>query len=353
MRISKYPEGALGIFSARNSGTQLFEGDFTTSGRVALLRLLSKLVPANSLILFPAYHCIALSETCLNAGYRISYYRISENFHPELDDIRSILDAERVEAIVLIHPFGVILDSSELANICKESSTYLIEDVAHFDTNSEEIMRKIPFHGDALIASPRKFYGVYDGGFLMCKKGVFTRKSQRKRFGYESRSIKYFLSKSLGNTSVSLEYSRIEKTPKNSDIREMGYIDPRFDPNGQWVISTLSKFILKNTSTTKVHSIRSRNYEGIVEGLRNLSTGRVVLETEPLNAYVVPYFIDDPNTYYAIRDAGIEAMRWEGISAMGCPVADLYQDHLIQLPCHQSMNGNDVDFVCETLKSLQ
>ena len=109
-------------------------------------------------IYIPAYTCNVIMEPIIKLKIKFEFYNIDENLEPIFNKDLSVN-----EALLYTNYFG-IKDKSvkKLARIYKKK---LIVD------NSQSFFSK-PYNILGTFYSPRKFFGVPDGGYLYCKKKI-------------------------------------------------------------------------------------------------------------------------------------------------------------------------------------
>jgi hypothetical protein len=69
--------------------------------------------------------------------------------------------------------------------------------------------------------------------------------------------------------------------------------------------------------------------------------------------YAFPLLTDAGGlAFHALRSAGIPIWRWEDMARSPCPVAADYRLRLLQLPCHQSLNEEEVDWMIAVTRAV-
>jgi len=112
-------------------------------------------------VLLPAYLCKEVLRPFAGKS-RLLFYDVSDDLSVEPDTIRGWLDRERVRLLVVINYFGFLQPwRHEIARICAEHQTVLLEDCAHSlltDGSGDT--------GHLSVVSYRKLLPVFDGGGL-------------------------------------------------------------------------------------------------------------------------------------------------------------------------------------------
>src|SRR5260370_507941 len=116
LRSQVAPAGLLLTYNARGAFYQLLQCLSTEHRRAVLL---------------PAFHCTALVEPVIRAGYQPIFYCIRQDFSIDLDDLRSKLSSS-VGLVVIVHFFG--FPASELEGVLalsRPNGSFVVEDCAH------------------------------------------------------------------------------------------------------------------------------------------------------------------------------------------------------------------------------
>lgn len=138
----------------------------TYNARAALFQLLLSLPKdAGDTVLLPAFHCVALVEPVVRAGYQVAYYRVLPDFAIDLEDMASKL-SPRVALTVAVHYFGFPLDLAPVVKLTKAHGSYLLEDCAHsyLSRINGQFVGQV---GDFAIFSHYKFAPSLVGGGLV------------------------------------------------------------------------------------------------------------------------------------------------------------------------------------------
>ena len=110
-------------------------------------------------ILAPFYTCHSIHKTLKDANIEISYYHIDRDFTPLLTDA----DVENSQALLINNYFGI--SGEVIDNLVQKYGSKIIVDnsQSYYSRHSEEIDH---------FNSPRKFFGVTDGGVLTTTRDI-------------------------------------------------------------------------------------------------------------------------------------------------------------------------------------
>lgn len=144
---------------------------FTWNGRAALFQLLSALPKRRGVtVLVPAYHCIALTQPILAAGFTIECYRVRPDLTIDIEDLVSRLRAD-VVAVLVIHYFGFPADLDGVQCAVRAHGAVLIEDCSHsFLTRDRGAC--LGQRGDYSVFSYYKCTASLVGGALVANGGA-------------------------------------------------------------------------------------------------------------------------------------------------------------------------------------
>lgn len=209
-----YHSGALELNSCRNS--------------IALIVRQKKY----SKVYIPSYICDAVPEAILASESSIEFYRIDGNF--EIEDTDNI-NLKKNEALLYVNYFG--LKDVYTKKLKNQFATLIIDNAQSFYSTGMKSVET--------VYSPRKFFGVPDGGYVVSDYNFST----------------------LCIDKVDESYKRFAHLLKRADIDpDKGYDD--FVDNEQLVsklpIKTMSRLtskILSNIEFEKYKSIRKLNYK--------------------------------------------------------------------------------------------
>lgn len=148
-----------------------------SSGRAAIsfvlesLKREKKLLKATALI--PSYTCHTVIEPFLQAGYEVKSIPIDDRLCTNSEQL--LYTAEKLQAdIVLFHRyfgFNTIFNCDAAIRELKKAGVVTIED------RTQSLYSEFsPSPSDYIVASIRKWHGVPDGGFAVCREGNFENK---------------------------------------------------------------------------------------------------------------------------------------------------------------------------------
>ena len=350
----------------------------TMNGRSALeIGLGSLQLDSEDEVLLPAYHCPVMVYPILKAGCKPTFYKINTDCSVNLDDLDHKI-TKRTKAVIVIHYFGFQSAVSEIRSLCNKHNLYLIEDCAHcfYGFRNEATVGSF---GDFSIVSLWKFFPTCDGGFL---------KFENKKLSENVRTIipnAFFQVKSAINTlengsgvggrknlrTVFLEFiGQIWKTIKTKEEKNKlpDYVEgQRINPYSLSLVSNsysnektpvFSKFIYKMADKERLVRRRRNNFHILLNELKEISGVKPLFDKLP--PMVVPYTFpivskNADKLAKNLKSRGVGVLRfgeflWEKMDRATCPVSLYYSKQCIQIPIHQSLTFNDMEYIVKIFR---
>jgi len=326
------------------------QADLFASGRYALAEALSRSgVGAGTAALLPALHCRVMVESALFLGAEPCFYPVTWDLQPNMNAIREIAASRPVRALVLPHYFGFPNTAVAVAKWCKTLGIKLIEDCAHalYGLSDDQMLGTI---GDYSFASFWKFLPTPDGAALRDNTAVKLTQLKRRSPYDELRGIRNLFVRRIRNL-------RGGRTPASS-ITSNGGATGQFDQT--LAVRTClrsSRWILEHAEHALVIARRRERYREWLRGVRDLTSVRPLFRDLPdgVVPYAFPLIADDAEFFFdAIRRAGLPVWRWEEIAAdavSACSTTRHYRSALLQLPCHQELNRDQMNWMISVTRA--
>ena len=364
-RVSLLPcmKSRTGIIDAKNSNFELVGRNrvsrLYTRGRYALYEAyrLCGVGPEGGL-LAPAYHCRTMLDPAISLDARVSLYPLSPSLAPDLNKIEDYLSTlqQRPRAMLLTHYFGFPQDAATVKAFCDRHGMALIEDCSHALFNLSEAPQ-LGQHGRYTIASPYKLLPCEEGGLLIAadEQDFVARHPQRPGLGREIRTFATALTRigqdrkrritqadvDLLPDAVNHLQSRklargIEHSSRKPQVSDL-YIKAEAAIAG----SIASKLLIKISSLPQAVAMRRENYLAWHRNVQDLPHCKPLFTALPDGCvpYMFPLVIDFPQDhFYALKTMGMPIWRWDDMAWSSCSTAQKYRQHLLHLPCHQSLS---------------
>lgn len=351
---------------------------YVTAGRIAIglaLRLAG--VAPGDKVLLPAYHCASMVDPLSCVSGSPVFYRLNEDLRVDLEDIARKIDAS-THVLIAINYFGFPQDLEKLRKFCDDHHLVLIEDCAHSFFGEFE-GRPLGSYGDYAIASLTKFFPVKEGGCLISTDPEARKLLPRSRgpmaglqqgFLAIEDAVYHDRLTTLRPLVQAIHQARRlrprpKSSPKSQDVDGPAFMRPGisegFDPGWLDVKSSgISMWISRNVSTGRI-ARRRREFFGRMLAHFTAHRGCRPLITElpeGVVPYMFPLWVDDLSTVFpALEDRAVPMQRfgqflWPGVDENLCRTSVEFSKHLIQLPCHQDLREDELDWVLETVSSV-
>jgi hypothetical protein len=293
------------------------------SARSALIFLLMKEKPKR--LFLPDFICDELILACIQFGIKTSFYRLNEEFLPnQLDNV------DKKDLILYINYFG----------ICNENVKSLL---SKFDPqqiiidNSQAFFERPLKRVFATIYSPRKFFGLPDGGILYSK--IFYKTPDKKDNSSIFR-VNHLLSRLDKNLTGGLNFFHQSEQSLSLNI------EPK-------EMSDLTLKIYNSIDFEIAKKIRSLNFYYLH---KNLSESNFLLieNVKSLSPLCYPYMIDKVKATKLrkklIKNSIFIPTYWKTeINYPKSQIAQTLAECILPIPIDQRLNNSDMNFILSIL----
>ncbi|MFK2823437.1 hypothetical protein ACH5BK_10715 [Arcobacter sp. YIC-80] len=288
------------------------------SGRNAFKYILK--AQKTSKVYIPNYICDSVVEPLEELNIKYEFYNIDENF----EIIQNII-LKQDEKLFYVNYFA--LKSSYIKNLVKKYSSNLIID------NTQAFFEK-PIDNIDTIYSPRKFFGVSDGGYLSTNK--FLDKTLEKEKSY-THSIQLLGRIDKNASSFYNDYQKAEQRLINQPIKHM---------------SRLTQKILASVDYEKVQKKRKENFEYLHKELGNINQLKIENNIDFV-PFVYLLMIEDKSLREKLIKNKIyiakywnEVLERKNISS----VEKNFVNQIIPLPIDQRYNLEDMNRIIKVIR---
>ena len=313
MKLSNYSIGGYFELECMNNNFYYSNAILLNSGRNAL-RYIIKVFEIKKLFV-PAYTCVEVIESIKLEGCTLEYYNLNEQLLPAIS-------FQSNEYILYTNYFGICGN-----NVKKLNEIYpnlIVDNSQAFYFTSKSL---------AAFYSPRKFFGLPDGGILFCQKELD--KTLDEDHSHE-RCSHLLIRWDEGAENGYPYFKSNDESLKKQPIKSM---------------SKLTKALMSNINYQKIKYKRIDNYKILDRYLRN-SNELIFDLSENDVPMVYPYFIKNNK----IRDKLIQnriyvAKYWPDIEKLH-PLNSYekhLQNYLLPLPIDQRYNEQDMKIILEVI----
>lgn len=351
------------------------ESVYVPAGRSALglaLRLAG--VTEGEDVLLPAYHCMSMVTPLSLVSGNPVFYRVREDLSVDLEDVALKLEG-RPRALIVPNYFGFPQDLKTLRSFCDDHGLVFIEDCAHSFFGEFE-GRPLGSYGHYAIGSLTKFFPVREGGCLVTTDPKVQKLTMRRpRFAAELRhvyagledAIYYHRLTFLKPLVGAIERARLlwsnRKSHVGNDVpvlNDSNGLDA-FDPQSVDIRATrFSHLVSRYASAGRIAKQRRRNFKRMLAHFSDRRGSRPLITELPdgVVPYMFPLWVDDlPALFPELEDRAVPVQRfgqflWTGVDENICQVSADFSKYLIQLPCHQDLREDELDWIMETVSSV-
>lgn len=340
-------DSALSIELFGLKGTDSF---FLSTGRSAENLVLDTISERNPYVrkvaLIPPFTCDTVIVPFLRHNYKVISYPIDNTLNVNLNRFRETLIASEAQ-VVLVHRyfgFDTLKSFEKIIHEFSPKGVVFIEDRTQCIYSGFE---SLP--ADFIIGSIRKWAGLPDGGFAVCKTGVFSNKStdynrELEHLKLEASYAKYeYLHKNIGEKQHFLNLYRRAEQQLNS---EASYFQ----------ISPASVAIQRSLDLPVLKKKRRDNYKRLCEGLKGNNALRIL--TPNLSEIEVPlYFVlclkeRDELQDHLRRNDIYAPIVWPKAEVCPevCNEAQSIYDSVLCLPVDQRYDVDDMDRIIKCIE---
>ncbi len=330
-----------------------------------------KIAQSNNIVLMPAYHHGVEVEAVRAAGANIVFYRVDSDMRIDLDDIACKAAQPGVRVVYVTHFVGFAQPIAEVRKIAQAHNLRLFEDcaLALFSSSPEGV--PLGSLGDASCYCLYKTLPVPHGGLLLAPdvpQATVTSPPLLSTLHHVAGLILTHLelhSASLGGAvrraARATSQATVDKAVTTVQTGTMHIAEYDLDLGAsRWVAP-----ILARTDTEMVVARRRHNFSRLAEAL----DGILPVVGAPLLPGVCPLFLpvridstrhhglDKPALMQRLHAAGIDAIDFWCSGDPACdphefPEVTQLRHEILELPCHQSLDDDDIDQVAHAMKQV-
>lgn len=291
------------------------------SARAAFHALLARAKPAR--VWMPRFICDAMLHSLLDTETEVVFYSLTENLNVP-DDV-CLLDNDW---LLYVNYWG-ICDEQEKNVLQRFDKTKIVLDRSQaFFSESADVL--------ACIASPRKFFGLPDGGLL------FTRINLQERLNIDMGSVErcQHMLKRLGQpaSSAYLDFTRAEASLNETSPKRMSHLTER---------------LLFSIDMENAQSKRDLNFRYLHEHLQDINSGIFNFESVH-GALCYPFMTSHPGMReYLIANSIYVATYWSEVLGRVEVNSLEYQlvTQCLPIPCDQRYSENDMQQIVDLIRA--
>ena len=322
-----------------------------SSGRSAIRLVIEEIENRNGdlrkAVVLPSFTCHTVFEPFLKKGYEVYYYPIGKDLRTTADAIMATA-MEHDASIVLFHRyFGFDTLNGDIDIVCdklRSMGKYSIEDC------TQCLYSNIPrAESDFTVGSIRKWAGVPDGGFAICRSGSFNNKPHISDINLEKAKLdasfaKYrFLFENHGEKTVFLQ-----------KFREAEDILAR-----QVDIFTIADFSIKVQSNLNVNELRDKrasNFRYLANSIKAPVAPLFTIDSSEMVPLYYPILVEDRHSLqqHLVKNDIYAPVVWpkDEQQPEQCEGAEHLYNHLLCIPIDQRYDEDDMNRAAEVINNF-
>ena len=275
-------------------------------------------------IYIPYYTCEVILEPLKKSGILYTFYNIDQNFMP----IISILDDD--DALLYTNYFGLM--NIQVEELSKKITNLIVDNAQAF--------YDMPLKDIPTFYSPRKFFGLPDGGFVYttvnCEHNDFEIDSSIDRMSYLIGSIE------LGKEYFYEDFKTSEMSLIKQPIKKM---------------SEITKRLLNSIDFKKIKEIRLSNFYYIHDKLKMKNELSYLIDEAEINVPMIyPLLISDIDgiRMHLIKNRIYVAQYWPNVLDWIDKESFEYNlaKNIIPISINQHYNIDDLDYIVQTINDF-
>jgi hypothetical protein len=293
------------------------------SGRNAFVYILISLDVKK--VYLPSYICPVMIQPLQKLQIDFDFYSINANLEPD-DNLEIGCD----DHLLYINYFG--LKSAAVKKLALKYNHAIIDNAQAFFN--------LPYKNASTFYSPRKFFGVPDGGFAYIngnsEVAFAPDKTSYERFRHMLKRIEFETSEGLS------DYQSHEK---------------EFDNRPMAGMSRLTKKILLSIDYKRVRKIRNENFKELHGALQKFNQLSYIIDSSSVTGPLAYPFLCDMKHLrkHLHKNMIFTPMYWPRISELGQDLTDFESyliEHLIPLPIDQRYDRRDMHRIIDVIEEF-
>lgn len=221
------------------------------------------------IVCLPAFTCHTVYQPFINNGYKVVMIPVEKDLTISAEKAIAVIKDVK-PGIILFHNyfgFDTITESKQIIEMIKAIGAIVIEDLTQSMYSQIE---RLP--ADYFVGSIRKWCGVVDGGFAVCKDGYFMEHPTDVDKNLEHTTCKA--------SELKYQYMNGESVDKTEFLCLYGKAKDFIDNQEKiYAINPISKLIQSNLNVEEMSDKRRENFETLLNGIRDIDEIRPVFSS--------------------------------------------------------------------------
>lgn len=307
-------------------------------------------------VLMPGYHHGVEVEAARAAGATIELYRVDRDMRIDVEDVLRRAQQADTRVLYVTHFVGFAQPLEPLLELCRERNLKLIEDCALALLSRDAEGRPLGSRGHAAVFCLYKSLPVPHGGLLVgADLPTPTLKAAPlggtlHHLGGQILQHLELLSPSLGGRVRAAvrgaTHATVDQVVENVHTGTMHLLPHELTLGCAPVVSR----ICRRVDLEMVAVRRRRNFRRLAEKLDGFD-----VVGAPLAPGVCPLFLpirvrDKQKLHDRLLARGVDAVDFWGTGETPFPEVAELRRHILELPCHQSLDDEDIDELARVVK---
>jgi dTDP-4-amino-4,6-dideoxygalactose transaminase len=310
---------------------------------------------AGGRVLMPGYHHGVEVEAVRAAGATVEFYRINRDLRLDLDDLMERATKRDTRVVYVTHFAGFAQPIAPLAAFCRERNLKLIEDCALALLSRDVEGVPLGSRGDAAVFCLYKTLPVPHGGLLLADlPALATRPApfaatlhhlSGQILGHlELRSPA--LGRPLRAVARNAAHATVDQVVQNVHTGNMHLLPHELTLGCAPIVSK----ICRRLDLEMIIVRRRRNFRRLAEQLDGFD-----VIGAPLAPGVCPLFVpvrvpNKQELHTRLQARGVDSVDFWGQGDSPFPEIEELRRTILELPCHQSLDDDDIDVVARAVK---
>ncbi len=338
------------LYSPEQFGCRGNDHVWLSTGRSAIkyvLKTIGEREPeVKKVALLPPFTCHTVVEPFIDAGYQVYHYPVDKGLKTSSIEILDCA-GKCGAAVVLFHRyfgFDTIHGVGQLCAELRKRDIYSIEDCTQCLYSELE-----KSEADFCVGSIRKWTGVPDGGFAVCREGLFSDKPIEPNWDLEKAKV---------GASYAKYRFLFEQEGEKADFLKQ-YREAENILAGQEIFhapTEMTKRVQASLDLKELKEKRRKNYETLLAGLSDTEMLFILFPALPDG--VIPLYFP----VIAENRAGFQThlaqhsifapIVWPKAECIGaiCNEAEFLYEHQLCIPIDQRYDEDDMSRIVETIK---
>lgn len=271
----------------------------------------------------PFYQCPSVNTFLIANGIEVIPYFLDNDLEPNLNK------NEPDSAMLLVNYYG-LFDRYKLNRLQKKYTNVIIDNSQAFFTQA--------LAGNFNVYSPRKFFGVPDGGYVI---------------GPNANTLEYKLEQDFSSDTAGFLLKRIE-LGSSAVYPERQMNEQRIDHAGVRKMSLLTRSLLKAVDYKRIKKIRRRNFLYVHQLFKSIN-GLNINSIKSISSIpmVYPLLIGQEDLVAILKDHGVYTGRWWSHVLKSVDESTIeykLSKYMIPVPIDQRYGEEDFNFIYSVIQ---